>query len=178
MPRKRFIDRSIASSDITPESVFLNRRRFTQSLMGGAGLAAAGAGLSVASHPAQAKAGSPLEFAAAEAGSGFNTDEALTPERDATSYNNFYEFGTDKSDPARYAREMTVDPWSVEVTGLVNKPGKLNLEDLMTGFDLQERESFPLGRLHPCHSYHMRECIRSTLEYRSKTISAKSVNKP
>jgi sulfoxide reductase catalytic subunit YedY len=139
MARKRFIDPTIASSDITPESVFLNRRRFTQSLVRGAGLAAAGAGLTGVASKAQAKAGSPLEFAAAEAGSGFNTDEGLTPERDATSYNNFYEFGTDKSDPAKHADDMTTDPWSVTVGGLVNKPGKLNLEDLLSGFDLEER---------------------------------------
>jgi sulfoxide reductase catalytic subunit YedY len=80
-----------------------------------------------------------LTFSPSDLQSAFATSEALTPEADATSYNNFYEFGTDKSDPAAYAHEMTVDPWSVEVGGLVNKPGKLHLEDLLSGFDLEER---------------------------------------
>ena len=70
---------------------------------------------------------------------GLFTDEQLTPYNDATSYNNFYEFGTDKSDPADYANAMNIDPWSIEVGGLVGKPGKLNLEDVLGGFDLEER---------------------------------------
>ena len=65
--------------------------------------------------------------------------EAMTSESDATSYNNFYEFGTDKDDPAAYAHEMSVDPWSVEVSGEVAKPGKIGLEDLLAGIDLEER---------------------------------------
>ena len=56
----------------------------------------------------------------------------------AATYNNFREFGTNKSDPARYADSMTTDPWEVKVGGLVNKRGKLNLEDIMSGFDLEE----------------------------------------
>ena len=51
----------------------------------------------------------------------------------------FVEFGTDKGDPAKYAHEMSVDPWSVEVVGEVNKPGKLHLEDLISRNDLEER---------------------------------------
>ena len=70
---------------------------------------------------------------------GCQANDELTPYDDATSYNNFYEFGTDKGDPVKHAHNMTIDPWSVEVKGLVNKPGKLNLEDIMSGFDLEER---------------------------------------
>ncbi len=55
------------------------------------------------------------------------------------SYNNFYEFGSDKGDPAEYAHEMSTDPWSLQVDGEVEKPGKLNLEDIQTGLDLEER---------------------------------------
>jgi sulfoxide reductase catalytic subunit YedY len=62
-----------------------------------------------------------------------------TPIEAVTSYNNFYEFGTDKSDPARHAHTMTTDPWSVTVGGLVANPGELHLEDLLSGFDLEER---------------------------------------
>jgi sulfoxide reductase catalytic subunit YedY len=134
MPRQRFIDPSIASSDITPESVFLNRRQLIQ----GAAAAAMAGGLSAqASAANQVK---PLSFAAADGSvPAYRSTEALTPESDATSYNNFYEFGTDKSDPARHAHEMSTDPWSISVGGLVSKPGKLNLEDILSDFDLEER---------------------------------------
>ena len=82
----------------------------------------------------------PLEYRGAVPGpTGFYTDETPTPVEDVAAYCNFYEFGTDKGDPARYAREMTVDPWSVEVDGAVHKPGKLHLEDVLSGFDLEER---------------------------------------
>jgi len=125
----------IASSEITPEAVWLNRRDLMRhALVAGVGSALLGqATTSVAASPKS------LTFSPSDPQSAFATSEALTPEADATSYNNFYEFGTDKSDPAAYAHEMTVDPWSVEVGGLVNKPGKLHLEDLLSGFDLEER---------------------------------------
>jgi sulfoxide reductase catalytic subunit YedY len=84
--------------------------------------------------------GEPLQFATAAVGDqDFSTDEARTPFEDIAAYCNFYEFGTDKEDPARYAHEMSVDPWSVEVRGAVQNPGKLHLEDLLGGFDLEER---------------------------------------
>ena len=91
--------------------------------------------LDVAAEAGQST-GTPLGYTA-------DPDQSLAAERtpyDAvTSYNNFYEFGTDKSDPARHAHAMTTDPWTVRVGGLVEKPGELHLEDLLTGFDLQER---------------------------------------
>ena len=65
--------------------------------------------------------------------------EMMTSERDATTYNNFYEFGTDKGDPAAHAHALTVDPWTVEVSGEVAKPGKIGLEDMLSGIDLEER---------------------------------------
>jgi sulfoxide reductase catalytic subunit YedY len=126
----------IPSSEITSESAWLRRRDFI-----GAGAAMA-AGLSLASPRATAiAAGTSLQFSPASAGqkSGFSTTESLTPFEDVTRYNNFYEFGTDKGDPATYAHEMSVDPWSLQVTGEVEKPGQLSLEDIQSGFDLQER---------------------------------------
>ncbi|EWH12193.1 TMAO/DMSO reductase [Catenovulum agarivorans DS-2] len=63
----------------------------------------------------------------------------LTPEEKVTTYNNFYEFGTAKQDPAEYAHTLTVNPWQVEITGLVENPLKLNYEDLFNTFDLEER---------------------------------------
>ena len=132
MKRRTYIDPTIASSDITPESVFLNRRDLIKASSSGA---AAALGLSVvssggASEPAD------LPFTA-------DTNDALrkelTPYEDVTQYNNFYEFGTDKSDPAQHAHAMTTNPWTIKVGGLVNQPGELHLEDIMRGFDLEER---------------------------------------
>ena len=111
MTRKMFDGPSIASSEITPESVWLNRRN----LMKAAATGAVAGGL-----PALALS-QPRELAqlAAKKGdcSGCQAEDDLTPYEDATTYNNFYEFGTDKGDPVEHAHEMTVDPWSVEVSG-------------------------------------------------------------
>jgi len=120
----------IPSSEITPESLWLRRRDFMK-------VAAAGAIVGGLPSPA-AGAIVPVDFRRGSC-DGCATDEAATPFDDVTSYNNFYEFGTDKDDPAKHAHALTTDPWSIEVTGHVNKPGKLNLEDVLTGFDLEER---------------------------------------
>ncbi|MCB1690673.1 MAG: protein-methionine-sulfoxide reductase catalytic subunit MsrP [Halioglobus sp.] len=136
--RQRFKIPVIASSEITPESVYLKRRDFMQA----AGLAALPV-LVGASQPARSDVvtgGAPLEYRKpSSSAEGFSTDEQATPFSDVTAYGNFYEFGTDKGDPARYAHEMTVDPWSLEVEGAVHKPGTLHLEDILGGFELQER---------------------------------------
>ncbi len=123
----------IDSSEITPESVWLNRRNLIKAATAGAGIAAMGETLAKGSEPV------PLDYSPAQDGTPFKAKEDLTPYDAATTYNNFYEFGTDKSDPARYSDAMTTDPWEIKVYGLVNKPGKLHLEDIMSGFDLEER---------------------------------------
>ena len=132
MKRRTYIDPTIASSDITPESVFLSRRDLIKASTGGAaaalGLSAARSGL--ASEPAELSFKSDTEGALLA---------ELTPYDDVTSYNNFYEFGTDKSDPVQHAHAMTTDPWSIKIGGLVNQPGELHLEDILRGFDLEER---------------------------------------
>ena len=119
----------IRPSEITPEHVYRSRRRF---LTGALGAATAGAAAPLAALPTGW-----LEARDVQAGAAIG--ETLTSEDDATSYNNFYEFGTDKTDPADYAHEMTVDPWSIAVTGEVAKPGKIGLEDVLAGIDLEER---------------------------------------
>ena len=129
----RFDFPQIASSEITPEAVWLDRRNLMKAATAAAGLAATGETL------AAATAQRDLAFTQAPDDSAFTATDDLTPYEAATSYNNFYEFGTDKSDPARYADAMTTDPWEIKVGGLVNKPGKLHLEDVLTGFDLEER---------------------------------------
>ena len=119
----------IKPSEITPEHVYRSRRRF----MAGA-LGAAGAGLAA---PAMALPAGWL--AERDVRPGAPLDETMTSESDATSYNNFYEFGTDKDDPKSYAHEMTIDPWTVEVSGEVARPGRIGLEDILAGIDLEER---------------------------------------
>ena len=119
----------IKPSEITPEHVYRSRRRFMAEA-----LALTGAGVAL---PAAALPAAWLAERAVTPAAPF--DEAMTSESDATSYNNFYEFGTDKPDPAAYAHEMTVDPWTVEVSGEVARPGKIGLEDMLAGIDLEER---------------------------------------
>lgn len=122
-------------SEITPQEVWLNRRRF---IVAGA---AAGAGVALAGFGADSVAsaspgGKPL---AAEVNKKYLLMDATTSEKDVTSYNNFYEFGLDKADPARYAGKMVTDPWSVRVEGEVAKPATFGIEDLLALDSMQER---------------------------------------
>jgi methionine sulfoxide reductase catalytic subunit len=127
---------TIPSSEITSETAYLNRRSLLKAGVAALPvLGAVGSGSAAAASVVK-----PLDYRRATPGSsGFHTAESLTPAEDVSAYCNFYEFGTDKGDPARYAQEMTVDPWSVKVTGEVNNPGTLHLEDLLGRFDLEER---------------------------------------
>jgi sulfoxide reductase catalytic subunit YedY len=116
----------IASSEITPKAIYFRRRELI------AGILATG----VAGVSLPGRAGSkPLQGAK----SPLSTTEPLTRRDDATSYNNFYEFGTNKSDPAQYAGSLTTAPWSVKVDGLVEKPGTYTLEDILKSAPLEER---------------------------------------
>ena len=116
-------------SEITPEAVYHSRRRFMAgAVAGGAGMAASSA-LALPTSWLQERQVAPGE----------PIGEDTTPERLATEYNNFYEFGTDKDDPASYAHEMSIDPWTVAVSGEVAKPGTMGIEDLLAGIDLEER---------------------------------------
>ncbi|MEP3035261.1 MAG: protein-methionine-sulfoxide reductase catalytic subunit MsrP, partial [Pseudoruegeria sp.] len=111
-------------SDVTPKADFMNRRQ----LMAGAGAAALGA---IASPALAAKI--------ATVPSEYSTD--LTPNsiQDISSYNNFYEFGTGKEDPARHAGALTTDPWTVKIDGLVDNPGDYDLADLLKDVQMEER---------------------------------------
>ncbi|RAP40470.1 mononuclear molybdenum enzyme YedY [Rhodovulum viride] len=102
-------------SEVTPESVWLDRRRMM------AGLGAAGLGAVAGLRPARA--------------------EALVPNSwdEITSYNNFYEFGTDKGDPSRKAGALTTDPWTVEIGGLVDRPGRYDLGDILSKVSIEDR---------------------------------------
>ena len=104
----------LTAADVTPEAAFVNRRQII------GGLAAAGmVGL----------------------GAGRARAEALEPNgwEEITTYNNFYEFGTGKDDPARYAGQMTTSPWSVTIDGMVDKPGDYTLDQILSAMTIEER---------------------------------------
>jgi sulfoxide reductase catalytic subunit YedY len=133
--------RAIRSADITPQELYLRRREL---LRGGAAIAAAALAPAIACgapEPAP-PAGPPASDGAALAGvvpGPFGTGEARTPFEDAASYNNFYELGTDKGDPARNAHHLRTQPWRVAIAGEVAKPASIGLEDLMKPHPLEER---------------------------------------
>ena len=129
------------SSEITSPEVYANRRQLLRQWSAGA--AALGMG-SWAQREAFAQGGSAAVKLAAQPATqsgvqGAMTLEKVTSYKDATSYNNFYEFGLDKTDPARYAHTLKTTPWSIEVEGLVKKPTRFNLEDVMKWGAMQER---------------------------------------
>ncbi|TSE31556.1 Protein-methionine-sulfoxide reductase catalytic subunit MsrP [Tepidimonas thermarum] len=130
-------------SEITPRAVYASRRQWLVR----AGMAAAGAwGGSLvpgAAAAAPATAPRPQRLAAlpavASTLAGARTDEALTPYALVSGYNNFYEFSTDKEEPARLAARMRLRPWAVQVDGLVAKPQTLDIDDLLRLAPLEER---------------------------------------
>jgi sulfoxide reductase catalytic subunit YedY len=130
------------SSEITPRSAYLGRREWLQRLALGAG-GATMAAWAARDGLAQTAASRPNRLAplpgVRSAVAGAQTVEKLTSYQDASTYNNFYEFGTDKSDPAPNARGMKTRPWTVAVEGLVNKPKTFGLDDLMKVAPLEER---------------------------------------
>jgi methionine sulfoxide reductase catalytic subunit len=138
----------IRGSEITDEKYYVRRREFMK-LVGGAAVALGAAPLLQAcSNDPEA-----ADFAAAGGApvappqsplSNYKpkvvaTDEPLNSLADITSYNNFYEFGTGKSDPQRYAGRLKTSPWVVKVDGLCNKPADYQLEDLIKPHQLEER---------------------------------------
>ena len=117
----------IKSSEITPEGLYVNRRQFI------GGVAAVGVVASVPSVFGRVAH-------ATEVGNGpTRVEDKLTPYEDVTSYNNFYEFGVQKEDPARNAGSLRTSPWTVKVDGECNKPGELDLDDMLRGITTEER---------------------------------------
>ena len=117
----------IASSEITSETLYHNRREFIKTASSILGLTAVG-GASI------------LEGAVAPQAKGkYDTQEKPTPYEDVTTYNNYYEFGTDKSDPARRSKSFRPKPWTVKVEGMCKKPATYNLDDLVKGFPTEDR---------------------------------------
>ncbi len=122
----------LPSSDITPEPAYLDRRSFLGRSAGALALAA----LAPRALPAM-EAGVAQQVGKVTQGEDLRAE--LTPYDDVTTYNNYYEFGTDKSDPAEYSKDFKTKPWTVKVDGLVKKPFDLQLEDLIKPFKLEDR---------------------------------------
>jgi sulfoxide reductase catalytic subunit YedY len=120
---------AIPSSEITPPEVYRERRRF----MRGLGALAAAAAL-----PASSPALAGTRLAGVRPGR-YVLDEARTPYQDVTTYNNFYEFGTGKDDPAAKAGSLKTRPWTVAVEGAVGKPRVWDIEALLKLAPLEER---------------------------------------
>ena len=120
----RFSSARLTYDAVTPKSLYLNRRSF----MAGAGaLAAAGIASSALADPLKAKA------------SAYKVDEKLTPQEAVTTYNNFYEFGTDKSDPSANSGNYKPLPWKLTVDGLVKQPKEFDIRELIAKMPLEER---------------------------------------
>jgi len=128
----------IPYSEVTPQRVYMNRRKFL------AGAAAVAGATTLAAGPASdwlmpnsvAAAGTKLEPLAK---SPFSTSEKVTPYDAVTHYNNYYEFGTDKDEPAKYSTKFQTSPWSVSVDGEVNKPRTFDIEEIRKLAPLEER---------------------------------------
>jgi sulfoxide reductase catalytic subunit YedY len=117
----------VRSSEITPKSWYVNRRTFLAA-MGVAG-AAAVAGVREVLQPSEiAFAGTKIDGVQK---SSFSTNETITPYKDVTNYNNYYEFSTDKYEPAGLAKNFRTRPWTVEIDGLVGKEQKLDVDSIL-----------------------------------------------
>jgi sulfoxide reductase catalytic subunit YedY len=119
----------VLPSEITPPEIYRERRRFMQ----GMGALAAGAALGTAPD---VLAGAKLAGVRASA---YQLDDASTPYRDVTTYNNFFEFGTGKGDPAKNAGSLKTRPWTVAVEGEVRRPQTWDIEKLLKLAPLEER---------------------------------------
>ena len=113
----------IPSSEITSEYVYRNRRQFLKAAA--ATLGAAGLGSIIP----------PSAYASSK----YDTDEMQTPLENVTSYNNYYEFGTQKDEPVVNAKGFKLRPWTVAVSGMVKKPATYNLDDLLRGITMEDR---------------------------------------
>jgi sulfoxide reductase catalytic subunit YedY len=127
----------IRSSEITPRELYMNRRQFIRAASATA--ISAGAmlsGLEASFNVGKASAGEKLGNVKK---SSYSTSEKLNSLKDITSYNNFYELGVDKGDPAQNAKYLTTRPWTVAIEGEVKKPKTYDIDDIMKLAPLEER---------------------------------------
>jgi sulfoxide reductase catalytic subunit YedY len=124
-------------SDVTPRNTYLNRRKFLYGMGIAGGLALAGKSLAGLVNPTARAYASPT-FPGLKP-SPFSTTEKVTSEQVVGTYNNFYEFGTDKGDPAKNAQKFVTSPWEVSVEGECAKPRKFTMDEIMKLAPLEER---------------------------------------
>ena len=123
-------------ADVTPKNLYFNRRNFLRGLsIAGAATLVGERFASILSHPGSIQANSKL----ATVKSNYTVDEKVTSENDVTHYNNFYEFGTDKGDPAKNAQNFRTSPWTVSVEGDVKAPRKFSMDEILKLAPLEER---------------------------------------
>ena len=125
----------IRSSEITDKKLYLRRREFIRS----AALTTVGVAAGLGAGDANAQSAPRVKIAGPIKDSGWGKGEKLTPYEDITTYNNFYEFGTEKGDPAVNAHTLKPTPWRVKVDGLVNKPAEYHLDDIVKPQALEDR---------------------------------------
>ena len=128
----------VRSSEITPKSLYFDRRTFMRAAAVAAGAAATGC----LGTDALAQAGTPAAHGQKFQGvkpSPLSTSEKANSWEQITTYNNYYEFGTDKDSPSRYARGLKTNPWTVAVEGECNKKAVYHLEDILKGQTLEDR---------------------------------------
>ena len=124
----------ISSSEITSEKLYNNRREFIKAATAVLGIASAGSILSACAPGVVGAAPEP------QAKGKYDTVEKLTPLQDVTMFNNYYEFGTGKDDPAKNSKNFKPKPWTVKVDGLVKKPNtSYSFDDLIKGMTLEDR---------------------------------------
>ena len=121
----------IPSSEITPEGMYVNRRQFIGKSAAVVAGASMGSGIGGSIEPENSQ----KDWSKVRS----ELDEELTPFDDVTSYNNFYEFGTGKSDPVRNAHTLRPRPWTIEVGGLCDNPGTYGLEDFIKPGNIEDR---------------------------------------
>src|SRR5580693_9457619 len=123
-------------SDVTPRDIYLHRRKFLYGMGLAGGLALAGESLADLINPSLRAYASTKLPGLAE--SPFSTTEKITPEQVVTTYNNYYEFGTEKGDPAKNAQKFVTSPWTVSVEGECAKPRKFSMDEIMKLAPLEE----------------------------------------
>ena len=125
----------IPSSEITDKKLYLRRREFIT----GTALTTVGLAAGLGGSNAEAQSWPRVKITAPVKDSGWGKGEKLTPYEDITTYNNFYEFGTEKEDPAANAHTLKTTPWRVKVEGLVSKPADYHLDDIVKPEALEDR---------------------------------------
>lgn len=129
----------ILPSEITPEAVWYGRRDWLKAAGLGAALGMAGLPARASANAAAGSADAATAFPPFSRNDAFSVQAEPTPERDVTTYNNYYEFGTGKEDPARHAGKLRLQPWQVAVEGEVLQPRVFDIDDLLRLAPMQER---------------------------------------